>query len=110
MSKTSNDQAEQTVETATTSAESQPAFDSFSFEATESDTNALQATQARTEVGLTKYEFGSMVESINGQAADSSHYWALYINNEYAQQAADQTKVAPGDAVLWLYEEIQTGE
>lgn len=104
---TDQDQTQESPETSET-AEIQ-VLDSFVFEATDSDTNALQATQARAEVGLKEYDFGSMVESINGQAATNSHYWALYVNDAYAEAAADQIELTAGDTVRWMYEEIQTG-
>jgi len=81
----------------------------FEFTAQETDDNALQATQARTEVGMKQYDFGTMVESINGQPADQDHYWALYINDQYAQTGADKIELTAGDKIKWVFEEIQQG-
>lgn len=70
---------------------------------------ALDATRQSAEVAYKEYDFGVMVESINGVKADASHYWALYVNDEYAQAGASQMSVKTGDVVRWSLEEIQGG-
>lgn len=81
----------------------------FEFVAEADDTDALSATLKRTEVEYKQYDFGTMVESISGQPANESNYWALYINDEYALTGADQTLLNPDDRVQWVFEEIKQG-
>ncbi len=76
------------------------------LEATEDGQTALALTQAKTQVAFKKYEFGVMVEEINGVKADTGHYWALYVNDIYAEAGADRTKLKKGDRVKWVFEEI----
>ena len=47
-----------------------------------------------------------MVSEINGVAADDKHYWALYVNDEYAIAGASETILKTGDTMQWKYEEI----
>lgn len=81
----------------------------FEFVADEEDTNALQATQKRATVELKEYDFGVMVESIDGQKANSEYYWSLYVNDAYGTAGASETTLVPGDKVTWKYEAIQQG-
>lgn len=78
----------------------------FEFGATEDDTNAFDLLKESAEVTYDEYDFGVMVTSINGMAVDDDHYWALYVNDEYAMQGADQTVLATGDTMRWVYEKI----
>lgn len=64
-------------------------------------------TESRHQVEYKEYDFGVMVESIDGLRADSNHYWALYVNDEYGEAGAKQLKVNQGDRIKWVYEEIK---
>lgn len=57
-------------------------------------------------VEYTQYEMGVFINSINGLAASEDSYWALYVNGEYAQQAADQIELKAGDEVKWVYQSM----
>lgn len=92
-----------------TLSEAPEAIQTFEFVAGADDTDVLSATLKRTEVEFKQYDFGAMVESISGQQANESNYWALYINDEYAMAGADQTLLNPGDRVQWVFEEIKQG-
>ncbi len=51
--------------------------------------------------------YGLMVEEINGERAlyaENGAYWALYLNDEYAQYGADAQPIAEGDKFSWIYE------
>lgn len=50
------------------------------------------------------------VTSINGVAGDNEHYWAFYVNDEFAQQGVSQTVLEGGDVVKFVYEEINQAE
>jgi len=69
---------------------------------------AFDLLRTKASVAYKEYEFGVFIESINGLAGDAGHYWALYINGEYAQAGADQTVLNQGDRIEFRYEEIQS--
>ena len=58
----------------------------------------------------TEYEYGIMVEEINGERAifaEDNAYWALYVNGEYGQYGADQQPVVNEDTYTWTYEKAE---
>ncbi|MBP7875987.1 DUF4430 domain-containing protein [Candidatus Woesebacteria bacterium] len=59
------------------------------------------------DVEMTSYgDLGSFITSINGAAGDADNYWAFYVNDEYAQQAADKTMLKDGDRVKFVFEKV----
>ena len=59
------------------------------------------------QVQATSYgDAGSFVTSINDVTGDATNYWAFYLNDEYAQQAADKTVVKDGDRIKFVYERV----
>jgi|GEM_PF-533857 len=79
----------------------------YSLVATASGQTALGLLESAQEVELKQYDFGAMISVINGLAANKSYYWAFYINDEYAKQAADKTALNAGDKVKFKYEKIE---
>ncbi|MFH2022583.1 MAG: DUF4430 domain-containing protein [Patescibacteria group bacterium] len=69
---------------------------------------AFDLLKTKASVAYKEYEFGVFIESINGLAGDAGHYWALYVNGEYAQAGADQTVLNQGDRIEFRYEEIKS--
>lgn len=65
---------------------------------------AFELLKDNAEIEYQQYDFGVMVEGINGLKSDDQNYWALYINNNYSQVGADQVKLKAGDKVMWRYE------
>jgi hypothetical protein len=45
-----------------------------------------------------------MITGIDGVLADSSHYWAFYINDKLAERGADQVVTKNGDKIEWKME------
>lgn len=62
------------------------------------------------KVEYDQYEFGAFITSINGKASTSEFYWALYVNDEYAQEASDKIVLKVGDQVEWKWEEVKAFE
>lgn len=59
------------------------------------------------QVQATSYgDAGSFVTSINAITGDATNYWAFYLNDEYAQMAADKTVVKDGDRIKFVYERV----
>lgn len=84
-----------------------PSAQEVVLEAGEDGQTALALTKEKTQVAFKQYDFGVMVEEINGLKADTGHYWALYLNDKYAEASADKTILKKGDRVKWVFEEIK---
>lgn len=80
---------------------------SYVLTATKDNQTALALLQETQDVELAQYDFGSLVKSIAGLESNDDYYWAFYVNNEYAQQAADKTSLKVGDQVEFKYEKIE---
>ncbi len=74
--------------------------------ATADGQTAFELLQSEAEVEYKEYDFGIFIESINGTKADDQHYWAVYVNGEYAQTGTDQIQLHQGDQVLFTYEQL----
>lgn len=53
------------------------------------------------------YDFGLMVESIDGISASSTHFWSYSVNGVAGNIAADEYILKNGDIVKWKYTPIQ---
>lgn len=63
----------------------------------------------KEKVELKTKDFGDaglFVDSVNGLGSDGSHYWAFYINGEYAQTSISKTILKQGDTIMLKYEAI----
>jgi len=69
---------------------------------------ALQAAvKNRTwQVEVKQYDFGNLVEAINGQKNTSEKAWIYFINGQPATQAADKQELKAGDVAEWKYIKI----
>ncbi|MDO8633750.1 MAG: DUF4430 domain-containing protein [archaeon] len=73
----------------------------------EKGTIALDALREATEVKGKQYEFGFFVESIAGVEAGQSHYWAIYVDNVYAEKGIDQIVLDKDANLRFVLEEIR---
>lgn len=73
----------------------------------EKGTIALDALRQATVVGGKQYEFGFFIESIAGVEAGQSHYWAIYVDNVYAEKGIDQIVLDKGTNLRFVLEEIR---
>lgn len=80
----------------------------ISLKATMSGQIAFDLLLASSQVEYDEYDFGVFIKSINGLAGNDKNYWALYVNNEYAQTGADNVTLQKGDKIEFKYEEIKT--
>lgn len=79
--------------------------------ATESGQLAIDLLASNAQIETIDYgDAGEFVTNINGLAADSEHYWAFYVNNQYAEQGVSQTKLVEGDIIKFVYETIWKSE
>lgn len=73
----------------------------------ENGTIALEALRQATDVGGKQYGFGFFVESIAGVEAGQSHYWAIYVDNVYAEKGIDQIVLEKDTNLRFVLEEIR---
>ena len=71
--------------------------------AEEDNQNAFALTEKFAEIEYQVFDFGNLITSINGLAADSSHYWGLYINDEFSLVGASDVTLKKNDKVSWVY-------
>lgn len=66
---------------------------------------ALQAAAKNRgwQLQVKNYDFGQLVEAINGQKNTSDKAWIYFINGQAATQAADKQELKAGDVVEWKY-------
>jgi len=54
-----------------------------------------------------QYDFGVLVESIDGKKNTEEKTWLYYVNGKMADKAAEKFEVFDGDMIKWSYEEPQ---
>lgn len=80
----------------------------YAFTADETGQTPFSLLLDAEEVEYEEYDFGVFVQSINNQTSDSDHFWALYVNGEFAQEAGDKIELEAGDEVEWRWDEVQS--
>lgn len=69
--------------------------------------NALELLKQQHRVTTKTYEgLGEMVTSIDGVAADSKHFWSLYVNGRQSQVGAAAYITHATDTITWKLEGI----
>lgn len=82
---------------------------SYQFSTDTKDVSALELLSQNVTLETKDFgDAGIMITGINGLMADADHYWAFYLNGEYAQQGVSQTILTAGDVVEFVYEKIDT--
>lgn len=81
----------------------------YQFEAQQEQT-AWDLIQEQAKVEYDQYQAGIFITTVNGKKADQDHYWAFYVDDQYAQQAVDQTDLQPGNTVKLVYEQIDKSQ
>ena len=66
----------------------------------------LQTVAQKEElvIEIKQYDFGSLVESIDGYKNSADKSWIFYVNGQMADKAADKFELQKGDQVIWRYE------
>lgn len=62
---------------------------------------ALELLKSHTEVKTQKFDFGEMVQSINGQDGGGKKYWTFYVNGKMAQVGAGAYQTKSSDKIEW---------
>jgi hypothetical protein len=80
---------------------------SYSFTASESGITAFDLLSQNADITTKDFgDAGQFVDSINGLAGDTGHYWGFYLNGEYATAGVIQTTLKEGDTIEFKYEVI----
>jgi len=76
----------------------------------EKGSNAFDAMQDLFDVEYRQFAFGVMVTSINGTPAGENAYWALYVNNEYADRGITDYVLDSDMSFEWRIEQLQDAQ
>lgn len=83
-----------------------PAPAEFSYPGQEGRT-ALELLKENYAVETENFSFGEMVTTIDGIAADQSHFWAFYVNGEMAVVGAGEYQSDGSETFEWRLKEIE---
>ncbi len=79
----------------------------------QSGTNALTALKTISDLNIESKEYagmGTFVTAINGVAGDSEYFWALYVNDKFADKAIDKYVLDADTKISWKLEKIDYGK
>ncbi len=79
----------------------------YEFTADKAGQTPFSLLTSNAEVEYDQHDFGVFVTAINQQQSSADYYWALYVNDEYAQVASDKIELKIGDKVEWRWEQVQ---
>ena len=68
---------------------------------------AMALLKANHQVQTKHYDFGDLVTVIDGQAADSTKYWILYVDGKPSEVGADALQTKTGQSIEWKLEKTQ---
>lgn len=69
--------------------------------------DALTLLKSNYQVETKSYDFGEMVESINGVKPDSKHFWSFYVNGQMSQVGAGSYQTKTSDTLEWKLDSIE---
>ena len=78
----------------------------YEFVATVSGQKAIELVESEVKLDLKEYDFGVMIQGVNGLMADNKNYWALYQDGEYAKTGIAQIELEKDERLELKYEEI----
>ncbi len=67
---------------------------------------AFEILQQLTGIEFQQFDFGVMVNSINGVRPDENHFWKLFYNGQESQVGAGDLQTRNGDVIEWKLEKI----
>lgn len=79
----------------------------YSFTSENDEQNAFDLLSSQVEVSYQEYDFGIFVDSLDGLMADQEHFWAFYVNGEFATKGVKQTTLQKGDIMEFKYQLIE---
>lgn len=82
-------------------------IETYSFTADSNEVNAFDLLSSQVEVNYQEYDFGIFVDGLDGLMADKEHFWAFYVNGEFATKGVKQTTLQKGDLMEFKYQLIE---
>lgn len=79
----------------------------YQFPVTSDQQNPFDLIGSQVQLQTKEYSYGTLIEGINGLQSDATHYWAIYLNGQYAQTGLSDLKLKTGDMLELKYETIQ---
>lgn len=64
----------------------------------------IVAQKENFEIETKEYDFGVLVQAIQGKENTQDQAWLYYVNSQMADKAADKFELKDQDQVLWKYE------
>lgn len=69
--------------------------------------NALELLRASHRVETKSFDFGEMVQSIDGVKAPATHFWAFYVNGNLAEVGAAEYQTKGDETISWKLQKIE---
>ena len=69
-----------------------------------SEASVLESLRNLHEVQIKEFDFGKLVEVIDGVKSGDGIYWIYYVNGTMGQVGANQYRLKPGDKIEWKLE------
>ncbi len=69
--------------------------------------NAFDAMKENSELEVQEFDFGVMVNGIEGVVAGENEYWALYINGAYAEKGIADYSIEENTQIEWKLESFE---
>ncbi len=84
-------------------------YEDIEIKADDTPYSVLASKMAETgsEVKTKKYDFGLMVEEIDGTASSDTYFWSYLVNGQMGNVASDKYILKDKDVVEWKYTKIQ---
>ena len=79
----------------------------YLFTSENDEQNAFDLLSSQVEVNYKEYDFGIFVDGLDGLMADKEHFWAFYVNGEFAIKGVKQTTLQKGDVMEFKYQLIE---
>ena len=76
----------------------------------EKGSNAFEIMKANLQVDFKDSAIGPFITGINNINADTEHYWALYIDGNYAQKGINQYTIEKETIIAWKLEKIDLSQ
>lgn len=85
----------------------EPSEIEYTLTATISGQTASELLQQNFEVEFIDFDFGQFVQSINGLTGNDKNFWGFYLNDEFATQSVDNTRLETGDVIRFVYQAVE---
>ena len=69
--------------------------------------SALELLKSNHQVEARSYDFGEMVQSIDGVKAPATHFWSFYVNGQQSEVGAGDYQTKVTDTLSWKLQKIE---